>query len=278
MKPLLLDTEKIEVAAAEFLREQGELFAVFDENTQDSGNVSYGLRVGSERFFIKTAGDPQNLKSVLDHRERVALLRNAVRVAAAVPHPAVPKLHHVIESSEGPLLVYDWIEGELIGTVRERRHDPASAYVRFRALPPDRILSALELVFDLHDKLAADGWIAVDFYDGCLIYDFSNGVIHVVDLDNYHYGPFTNEMGRLFGSTRFMAPEEFQRGALIDQRTNVYTMGRTLLQFLGAGTDNPETFRGSKELLEVARHACQTERSDRFSTMAEFVQAFRDVK
>ena len=33
---------------------------------------------------------------------------------------------------------------------------------------------------------------------------------HVVDLDHYQLGAFSNEMGRMFGSSRFMAPEEFE--------------------------------------------------------------------
>jgi hypothetical protein len=32
--------------------------------------------------------------------------------------------------------------------------------------------------------------------------------MQVVDLDNYRDAPFINHMGRMFGSTRFMAPEE----------------------------------------------------------------------
>ncbi len=271
----LLTTERIDASPLGFLRTQGDLFAVFDGATQDSGNVSYGLRVASDRFFVKTAGDPGDRKPSLDHAARVELLRNAVRIAGAVPHPAVPALRHVIESPHGPLLVYDWVEGELIGTERARRHHPDSPYSRFRTLAPDRILAALDVVFDLHDRLAARGWIAVDFYDGCLIYDFPMNALHVIDLDNYQRGPFTNQMGRMFGSTRFMAPEEFDRGAPIDQRTNVFTMGRTLLEFLGDGTDHPTAFRGSPALLEVARHACQTIPGDRFPTMADFVRAVR---
>jgi hypothetical protein len=34
------------------------------------------------------------------------------------------------------------------------------------------------------------------------------------------------DMGRLFGSTRFMAPEEFELGVMIDQSTTVFTLGR----------------------------------------------------
>ena len=60
--------------------------------------------------------------------------------------------------------------------------------------------------------------------------------LHVVDLDMYHKGPFKNTVGRMFGSSRFMAPEEFSLNARIDIRTTVYTMGRTAAVLLSDGT------------------------------------------
>ena len=41
--------------------------------------------------------------------------------------------------------------------------------------------------------------------------DFEARRLHLIDLDSYHRGPTVNEMGRMFGSTRFMAPEEFEQ-------------------------------------------------------------------
>ena len=38
-------------------------------------------------------------------------------------------------------------------------------------------------------------------------------------------------MGRLWGSSRFMSPEEFELNAIIDSRTNVFNMGQWLSQF-----------------------------------------------
>src|SRR5262249_30213740 len=160
-----------------------------------------------ERFFVKTAGEPDDPKPFLSHVERVALLRNAVRIASSICHPALAPFRHLVESETGPLLVYDWVDGALLGGTRARRNEPASPYARFRALEPSAILEALDTVFDLHLRLAASGWIAVDFYDGSLVYDFATRNIHVVDVDHYQNEPFTNDMGRMFGSTRFMAPE-----------------------------------------------------------------------
>lgn len=275
MNPLL-KPKNIDQPPAVYLHSIGDIFTLF--NTQDSGNVSYGVAVNGVRYFVKTAGDATDTRPYLAHAQRVALLRNAVVLAQSVAHPASCRLMHVIESPQGPLLVYEWIDGELIGIPRALRDDPAAAYQRFRALPVDELLRALDLIYDLHAQLAAAGWIAVDFYDGCLLYDFSRQTLRIMDLDTYHQGPFINEMGRLFGSSRFMAPEEFQRGATIDQRTNVFTMGRTAALLLGDGTLERTAFRGNAALHAVVLRACQGERNDRFATMTEFYVAWRNAR
>ncbi|HET6386665.1 MAG TPA: hypothetical protein VFJ58_25010 [Armatimonadota bacterium] len=69
-------------------------------------------------------------------------------------------------------------------------------------LPGSEVLQALDIIFDLHSNLGRSGWIASDFYDGCLMYDFKEKWLHIVDLDNYRRAPFHNTMGRMFGSTR----------------------------------------------------------------------------
>jgi serine/threonine protein kinase len=271
----LLDTRQIDQPPATFLHAAGTVFAEFGASTQDSGNVSYGIALDSgDRFFVKTAGHADDPLPVLGHADRVALLRNAVTLNRSCAHPTLPPLRNVIESPQGPLLVYDWVAGELLNVSRTRRDDPASAYQRFRHLPAPTIERCLDNVFGLHAGLAAVGWIAVDFYDGCLIYEFNADQLHVVDLDMYRQGPFTNDMGRMFGSSRFMAPEEFEFGAVIDQRSNVYTMGRTALLFLSDGTLSPASFRGSGPRYEVARRACASDPADRFEGMASFYTAW----
>src|SRR5262249_2661996 len=167
-----LNAIRTDLPAREFIAEHGDIFAVFDSTTQDSGNVSYGVRFGRERLFVKTAGDPRDLRAFLSHSDRTALLRNAIRLARSISHEATPRLRNVVESVDGPILVYDWVDGELVGTTRSRRSDPTSAYARFRELSGSQITVALDVVFRLHVELARRGWLACDFYDGCLIYDF----------------------------------------------------------------------------------------------------------
>jgi serine/threonine protein kinase, bacterial len=206
-----------------FLGDVGTIFATFDERTQDSGNVSYGVEAGGTRFFVKTAGFPSN-SVPLPHEARVAWLRNAIRLSATLRDPALCQLRNVIETAHGPMLVYEWASGELIGVPRARREDPASAFVRFKRLPLAELVAAMTEVFRVHAALCARGWVASDFYAGALMYDFDLRQIKLVDLDMYRE-PFVNDMGRMFGSTTFMAPEEYALGARIDELTTVFTMG-----------------------------------------------------
>ena len=278
MEHPLLDVDRIDQEPDRYLHNVGDVFAVFDEEIQDSGNISYGIRTEEERYFVKTAGYPDNPAPYLSHAERVSMLRNAVHLWRGCNYHTLPTLHQVVESPTGPLLVYEWVTGELVRTDAASREHPGSTFQRFRGLPSEEILSVLDQVYELHYQLAQTGWIAVDFYDGCMIYDFRQQEFHVIDLDLYRDAPFVNEMGRMFGSIRFMAPEEFELGARIDERTNVFTMGRTAAVFLSDGTLDREPFRGSDAQYEVIRRACLDDRSERFDSMGEFYRAWRQTR
>lgn len=275
---MLLECSEIDGHPKAFLSSVGEVFAEFGPPIQDSGNVSYGVRIGEGRYFVKTAGDPGDPVPYLGHTERVTLLRNAVRLSRSCVNPALPRLYCVIESPIGPMLVYQWLEGELLYGPRSWREDPRSAHWRFRSLPSRRVEECLDVVYGLHLELARDGWVAVDFYDGCLIYDFASGRLGIVDLDNYRSGPFRNEMGRMFGSSRFMAPEQFASGSAIDQLTNVFVMGRAAVVFLADGVLTPDSFRGSPALYPVVAKACEPERTRRFGSMEEFCEAWFEAR
>ena len=260
----LPELEYVEVAPHSFLAASGHIFVTFDHNTQDSGNISYGVETDGERYFVKTAGLVDDDSPYLDHAARVETLRNAARLAESCDHPVLPTLRQVIESPSGPVLFYDWVEGELV----------RNALQQVRRLPIGEIVDLLNDVYDLHVALAKRGWIANDFYDGSMIYDFHRRQLHAVDLDTYHLGPFTNNMGRMFGSTRFMAPEEFKLGATIDERTTVFTLGRTAAVLLSDNSLDRKPFRGSDAQYETMLRACQENPDARFQTVAEFLDAW----
>ncbi len=267
---------RADLSPADYLAWVGaRVFAVFDASTQDSGNVSFGVEAAGRRWFLKSAGHPADPAPHLDHPARVALLANAARLAGSLEHPALPRLRGEPASAWGPLLAYDWAPGELLHAPAARRADPASAHQRFRSLPADEIAIALDTVIDVHVRLCALGWVACDFYDGAMIYDFVGRRLTLVDLDTYRQGPFVNEMGRMFGSTRFMAPEEFRKDAVIDERTTVFTLGRTISNFLGDGTLDAAAFRGADAQLAAMLGACRPAPDERFQSVAELAAAWR---
>ena len=92
--------------------------------------------------------------------------------------------------------------------------------------------------------------------------------------DMYRESPFVNEMGRMFGSSRFMAPEEFERGAFIDERTNVFTMGRTAANLLSDGTLDRSAFRGSDAHYDIVLKACTDEPRMRYASVGDFYAAW----
>jgi len=132
------------LAPADYLASVGTVFERFDSRTQDSGNVSFGVEAGGRRWFVKSAGDPQDRSPFLSHAARVALLENAQALARSVRSPALPALAGSAWSAWGPMLVYEWAAGELVHAPAERRDDPASAFRRFRSLPPAQATAAID--------------------------------------------------------------------------------------------------------------------------------------
>jgi serine/threonine-protein kinase len=107
---------------------------------------------------------------------------------------------------------------------------------------------------------------------------FATGRLTVIDLDCYRRGPSVNDMGRMFGAMRFMAPEEFELGAVIDERTTVFNLGRLIWHFGTRVSERAEQFCGLPALARVVRQACQPDRLDRPASVARFVDDWRTAR
>ncbi|MEU7064517.1 serine/threonine protein kinase [Streptomyces sp. NPDC046161] len=243
----------------------GTVFRTFDD--QDSGCTSYGLAAGNGRWFVKTASTP----------DAVSSLRRAEAVHQAVSHPAIVPLVHSFTTDTGLALVYPWMNGEVLyHPTRSRqggRTAAGSPMARFRGLALSRVEAALASVLDAHLAVEQAGFVAVDFYDGCLLYDFDSHRMMLCDLDEYRPGPFTVEGERLPGSRRYMAPEEFVRGAVIDARTTVFNLGRALRLLLDAG-DEEARWRGGPGRLAVVERATAPERESRWPSVRALGEAW----
>ena len=282
MSALLSVSATAEEPAA-FVRRHGTVVLEFGHLTQDSGNVSWLVETDDGRLFVKSAGlATGSVRGApvpyFDHAGRVRLLRSAVELARSCGHPALPRLLNVVETPAGPALVYEAASGELVGVRRDMREDPGSAYQRFAHLPAEQLLGVFDVLIDLHVSLAAAGWVACDLYDGCLIVNMHTGSLKVVDLDSYRRGPSVNDMGRMFGATRFMAPEELQLGAVIDEHTTAFTLGRLVWHFGTRLTERAEHFCGPPALADVVQRACRVAPDDRPAGVAVFAESWRAAR
>jgi serine/threonine-protein kinase len=253
LSPVGWETGPVPAASAAVRLERGlgamgQIFAAFRE--QDSGCVSFGLEVGGRRLFVKGAVEPRAEPS----------LARAVALHRDVRHPAIVPLLDTISIDGVPALVHPWVDGEVL------YHTPG-----WRDRPLAEVLAAVERIFAAHLIVAGRGYVAVDLYDGCFLYDADRGEMHLCDLDEYRPGPFVLDEDRLPGSRRFMAPEELRRGAVIDERTTVHALGRSALILLDGGG----RFRGPATAQAVAERASRAGPDDRYPTVAALVAAWR---
>jgi len=253
---LPFDLDRIESQLGLWCETVGSVFREW--RAQDSGCVALGVRIDGGDWFFKFA----------ETAGCAAGLRSAVRFHAAVSHRAIVPLAGSRELATGPVLVYPWIEGEVlydpaVAPGEASRNAPEAPHRRFRSLPTHRIIAALDAILDAHIAALARGFVAVDLYDGSVMYDFARGEVHLCDFDGYRPGPFRLSEDRLPGSTRFMAPEESRRGALIGEWTTVYNLGRMIEQ-LGGSALTPEV--GA-----VAARATSEEPAGRYQTVAHLV-------
>jgi serine/threonine-protein kinase len=162
----------------------------------------------------------------------------------AVQHPAiVPQLHRFAVAYGGrTAAVMPWREGENL--------HPGANRSRFRTPPAP--------------------------WTGALLYDFEGDELHLIDLDEYRPGPFVLAEDRLPGSRRFMAPEEWRRGAVIDIRATVHVLGRTARLLLDEG-EGEDAFRGTAAQAAVVERATRAEPGERFGGVRELVAAWRQA-
>lgn len=217
------------------------------------------LEMGGTHYFAKWT----------DHRRYPELLQKDATICARSLHPAIVQMFWHVTTSDGVLLLFEKVKGMNLYLPPNRD--------RFFALPVATKLHVWTTLVEALTAIVEDGWTIVDFYEGNVIYDFEANVVKVFDFEFYHAGDgFSLEQDRMPGSDRSMAPEEFVRGAWIDQSTTVFNLGRFIIQALSSRDDGRwhAEFQGGPALASVLTRAIQLDRDRRFSTVREFMAAF----
>lgn len=251
-----------------FAESCGDVFVAYE--AQDSGCVSFGVEVDNRRWFLKGPASDSAVGSVT----------SVIEFHRRVRHAVIVRPVEIVEVRGVPVLRYPWVDGEtLYHATTERsgaqmRTVDDTPHARFRQLPVDQIVFAIDAVFSAHVEVADKGYVAIDLYDGCLHYDFDRRRMRLVDLDEYRQGPLTVPAEPLPGSTRFRSPEHAIPGSVLDERSTVFTLGRVAQVLLDEGDDEGR-WRASPELAAVAARATRRDPRDRYSTVAELAGVWR---
>ncbi len=244
-----------------FLCEYGRVFKVLDD--QDSGNICFGTEKDGQRFFVKFAGAPtaRGIGSPADAIER---LKCAASVYSELRHENLIELIETREIGGGFAVLFKWADGDCMGRMYPDAHR------RFMALPIEAKLRVFGDILRFLEYVASQNYVAIDFYDGSIMYDFERGKTTVCDIDLFRKQPCINDMGRMWGSSRFQSPEEYRLGAVIDEITNVYTVGAFAFALFADYNRTPDHWQLSKGLFAVAAKAVSENRSDRQQSIRQF--------
>lgn len=146
----------------------------------------------------------------------------------------------------------------------------------FLTITNHKKLQIFDAILDFFQHVIKKGYIAIDFYDGSIMYDFEEEKTYLCDIDFFKKQPYVNNMGRMWGSSRFMSPEEFQFGSVIDEITNVFLAGAIAFALFGGETNHSiEKWMIPTNYYSVALKAVNPNREDRYSSIHDFIQAWK---
>ena len=265
-----------------FLARYGKPICVF-ERPQTGCLLFYTESTQWGQLLVQFAGAPlvNSRMSPLEAAEALCLSMSAYQDLYA--HPSLIKLMGCGTVAGGYAAVFRRPEGILLdpGTQlspADRYDLPASPLYQLSHQPLIVRLRMLDSVFDFHHYALRRGYMAVGFSEGSLTVDFATGRVSVCDIDLYSRLPCYNTRGRMPGSPRFLAPEEYVPDAQLDGITLQYTMGALSFAFLADhGIREKGSWTASSSLFRVAARACAESREDRYPSYDAFLSAWRQT-
>ena len=211
-----------------WLNHYGTVFSVIDET--GSGCISFGVRKNNKKYFFKIAG-AKTIKAEISEKESIALLKEAVKKYEDIKHPNLIQLIDSFSINEFFVAVFEWVEGECLFDhwnfdMYKEHPNLETPIKKFKRLSINKKINVVSKLFSFFETFIENGYVAVDFYDGSIMYDFENDLVTFCDIDLFRKIPTINDIGEAyFGTKRLKAPEENKLGATIDELTSQFTLG-----------------------------------------------------
>ena len=199
-----------------------------------------------------------------DPERRQRFLQEA-RAASALNDPHIVTVHDIFEANGTEFLVMELVEGRtLMAAAHDLKTEQVVDYI-------GQIADALALAHAagiIHRDLKPANVIVTD--RGLVkVLDFGIAKINAGEVDTT-VAPMTMP-GEVIGTAAYMSPEQ-ARGANVDHRTDIYSLGAMLHELLTA------TGQLVPSLARVASRALERDPAKRFQSMAEFATALRTAQ
>lgn len=272
-----------------WLEKYGEAFWSVDET--GSGCIGIGMKNAGKKYFCKIAG-VNTIGAEITPKESVQLLKEAVSLYYKLEHPNLVKIVEEYAYKQFYIVVFEWANGECLfdhWNFEKYQNDSTlkSPKEKFRELAASKKLHMIEVLFSFLQNVNKKGYVAVDFYDGSIIYDFMTDRTTICDIDLFRKAPVVNDIGmEWYGTKRLKAPEEYIKGSAIDEQTNIFTVGALIFDFFGTFSESEMEQRYSlnrfipcsyshwqlnEESWQVAIKAVSANRNERYKTFTEFL-------
>lgn len=262
--------EEIDVS---LISKYGEIIQVFDKN--DSGNISFVIEK-DKKYFLKVAGF-QTCNSQIERSDVINNLRRAGDVYKAIEHPDIVSPIEYWEDDGLAFMLFPYVEGECLfdhwNFEYYERNSIIPPLQKFLSLDIDIKMHFAEALFEFYKAVNKAGYIATDFYEGSIIYNFGTNRFYFCDLDFFTKCRSINESGFQWGPDRFLAPEEKTKGQLLDERTDVYHIG-VFIRIIFTDHETGE-WQLSKEKYDIIGKATSLDTNKRYSDVEEFEMFWR---
>ena len=278
-----------------WLKRYGTAFQVVDET--DSGCMCIGMENGDKKYFCKIAG-VNTIEAEVSPKESIKLLKESVNLYFNLRHPNLVKMIEDYDYNQFYVVVFEWTEGECLfdhWNFEKYQRDTTikSPKEKFKQLSVSKKLSTIDVLFSFLQNVNEKGYVAVDFYDGSIIYDFSTDKTTICDIDLFRKAPVINDRGsEWFGTKRLKAPEEYIKGSVIDEQTNIFTLGALIFEFFGCFSDEEmkqryynnqfspcscSNWQLNEESYQAAVKAVSLNKKERYITFDEFFTEWKRV-
>lgn len=252
----------------DFIHKYGVVFKVFDD--QDSGNICFGTEKDGKRYFIKFAG-ASTAEYCGNTENAIERLIDTLPIYENLKHNSLIKFLFAEKIGDGFAMIFEWADGVCMGRMYDDDHK------KIMSLPISHKLKIFGSIISFMEYIISKNYVAIDFYDGSIMYDVKRQKTTICDIDFFRKQPVFNDMGRMWGSDRFISPEECKYGELIDEITNVFTLGKMAFSLFTDSDCNFSNYPLNRTSYDVLTKATENDRNCRYKSINEFKNAWNNA-